>query len=217
MPKPQQTTPPAKPATRKMPLGLILGGVFTVLLIVTVFLTMGDDGTSDAALPDEYGSPTVEGSLPLLEDSLADPAIGTQAPRVTGADFAGNPVSITDDGRPKVILMLAHWCQFCQAEVPWVSEWLDNGSLPESVDLYAVATSIDRTLANWPPSAWLEREGFSATVLVDDRMNTVANSFGLPAYPYWVIVNADGTIATRISGGISAADLDRIVASLVPA
>jgi hypothetical protein len=63
----------------------------------------------------------------------------------------------------------------------------------------------------------LEREGFTAPVLVDDRINTVANSFGLPAYPYWVIVNADGTIAARISGGISAADLDRIVASLAPA
>ncbi|MCJ7725741.1 MAG: TlpA family protein disulfide reductase [Acidimicrobiia bacterium] len=201
-----------------MPLGFILGGVFTVLLIVTVFLTMGDDGeASDAGLPDEYGSPTVEGSLPLLADALADPAIGTAAPEVFGADFNGTPVSIADDGRAKIILIVAHWCQFCQAEVPWVSEWLNTNEMPAGVDFYGVATSIDRTLGNWPPSDWLEREGFSAPVLVDDRINSVANSFGLPAYPFWVFVNADGTVAARISGGISAADLDRIVASLAQA
>jgi hypothetical protein len=30
-------------------------------------------------------------------------------PEITGIDFDGNTVSITDDGRPKLLLNLAHW------------------------------------------------------------------------------------------------------------
>ena len=209
--KQRPRTSAAKPQGRKLPLGLMLGGVFAVLLIVTIFLTL-DSGTNAGA--DEYGDPTVEGSLPLLLDSLDDPAIGTPAPEVTGADFDGATVSITNDGNAKLILFVAHWCPFCQDEVPWVSDWLQATELPENVDVYGVATSIDRSRENYPPSDWLEREGFTAPTLADDRVNSIGTAFGLPAYPYWVFVNADGTVAARISGGLSEADLDRIVASL---
>ncbi len=208
------------PPSRSLPLGLILGGVFAVLLIVTVFLTLGS-GESTAtdvnALPDQYGSPTVDGTLPPLEDSVDDPAIGMAAPEVIGADFDGTPVSITNDGRAKVVLFLAHWCPHCRNEVPWVSEWLTATGPPDGVDFYGVATAIDRNQDNWPPSAWLEREGFSAPVLVDDRINSIADAYGLPAYPYWVFVGSDGTITARIAGGITAAVLDDIVTSLAQA
>lgn len=210
---------PSKPA-RKLPLGLILGGVFTVLLIVTVFLTLGDGESSNAStrgLPDEYGAPTVSGVLPPLVDPLDDPAIGTSAPDVMGADFEGTEISIANDGNAKMIVFLAHWCPHCQNEVPWVSDWLETTTLPDGVDFYAIATAIDRTQENWPPSVWLEREGLTVPVLVDDRINSIAQAFGLPAYPYWVFVNADGTIAARIGSGLSPADLDRILASLAPA
>ena len=211
------STPTSK--ARKLPLGLILGGVFTVLLIVTVFLTLGDGSSTNAnastsGLPDEYGSPTVNGALPVLVDTLTDPTIGTAAPEVIGSDFTGSEVSITNDGRSKVILFLAHWCPHCQNEVPWVTDWLEETGPPDGMDFYGVATSIDRTQDNWPPSEWLEREGFAAPVIVDDRINSIGDAYGLSAYPYWVFVNADGTIATRIAGGISSADLDEILATV---
>jgi hypothetical protein len=98
-----------------------------------------------------------------------------------------------------------------------VSEWLETTGTPDGVDFYGVATAIDRNQVNWPPSAWLDREGFSAPVLVDDRTNSIATAYGLPAYPYWVFIEADGTVAARISGGISPAVLDEIVASLAQA
>jgi hypothetical protein len=30
-------------------------------------------------------------------------------PEIQGEDFQGNTVSITNDGRPKAIILLAHW------------------------------------------------------------------------------------------------------------
>lgn len=215
MPTSQSKTPAPKAASaaRRFPLGMVLAGVFTVLLIVTVFLTL-DSG--EPARADEYGTPAVTGSLPKLADSAADPAVGTPAPEVVGAGFDGATVSITDDGRAKILLLVAHWCPYCQAEVAWVSPYLRDNPLPDGVDLYGIATAIDRTRENWPPSEWLAREGFAAPVVVDDRGNSVANAFGLPAYPYWVFVRADGTVAGRVSGGITPEDLAAVVTELAP-
>jgi len=209
------TSKPKRPAAttpqgRKLPLGIILGVTFTVLLIVTVFLTLG----SGEAAADEFGDPTITGSLAILIDPASDAAIGTPAPEVVGAGFDAAEVLITNDGNAKIILLLAHWCPHCQNEVPWVTEWLDGGNLPDGVDFYSVATSIDRTKENWPPSDWLEREAWPAPVIVDDQANSIANAFGLSGWPFWVFVDADGTIAGRVSGGLSVATLDGAAGTL---
>lgn len=195
-------------AQRKFPLVPVLFGVVALALITVVVLTFDSGGT-------ELGSPEVEGDfLPVLPDTGTDPALGLAAPEVTGEDFDGNPVEITNDGKAKIILFVAHWCPHCQREVPIVSEWLAGDPLPDEVDLYTVSTAISRTRDNYPPSAWLEREGWTAPVVVDDGSNTIAGAFGLPAYPYWVFLDADGSVLTRVTGGIEPASLDNAVATL---
>jgi thiol-disulfide isomerase/thioredoxin len=202
--------PSQAPSGRRLPLALILGGLFTVLLIVTVFLTLG----SEESRADEYGAPEVSGGLPLFAATADDPAIGSPIPEVTGTGFDATPVSITADGRAKVIILLAHWCPACQAEVPWVTAWLEQNGLPEGVDFYSVATSIDRNRENWPPSKWLADEGWPVPVIVDDRSGTVSSAFGLSAFPFWVFVNADGTVFARVAGGIGSDVLEAVVAEL---
>jgi thiol-disulfide isomerase/thioredoxin len=207
------TSNPNDGSSRRLPLALILGGLFTVLLILTVFLTLGDD--DGAASPEEYGDPTITGeNLPTLVDAAADPAIGMPAPEVAGADFQGDEVSITDDGNAKIIVFLAHWCPHCQNEVPVATDWLETTDLPANVGFYSVATGIDPAADNFPPSEWLDREGWPAPVIVDDASNTVGNAFGLNAYPFWVAVNADGTIFGRTSGEIGPEVLDALTQSL---
>ena len=39
-------------------------------------------------------------------------------------------------------------------------------------------------------------------------------SFGGNAFPYWVFVNSDGTVAGRIAGGIPTDQLEEIMQSL---
>ena len=66
----------------------------------------GDGGGSI----EEIRPVTVTGNpLPRLPDAGEDPAVGMEMPEMEGASFDGTPVSITDDGRPKVLLILAHW------------------------------------------------------------------------------------------------------------
>lgn len=198
-------------APKKFPLIPVLVGVGAIALIATVILTMN---TATVTEDGEFGTPTVTGDALPLATNGPDQALGRPIPDITGADFAGNEVRITKDGRPKILLFLAHWCNHCQAEVPVVVDWLAAGSLPEGVDLIAVATSTSSARVNFPPSEWLEREGWTAPTIVDANDYSVAEAFGLDAFPFWVFVNPDGVVAGRTSGRLSAEAISEIATTL---
>jgi hypothetical protein len=51
-------------------------------------------------------------------------------------------------------------------------------------------------------------------VLRDDESQSVLASFGGSAFPFWVFVNSDGTVAGRVSGNIPTEQLEQILGSL---
>ena len=75
-----------------------------------------------------------------------------------------------------------------------------DGKLPKNVDFIAVATGTDSTRNNYPPSAWLSKEGWPWQTLADDQAGTLNTTFGSPGFPYVIYVNADGTIQARTTG-----------------
>jgi thiol-disulfide isomerase/thioredoxin len=142
-----------------------------------------------------------------------DPAVGMPAPEVRGSDFSGKQVAIASDGRPKVILFIAHWCPHCQREVPLIQAWVNSGGVPSGVELISVATSIDPSRPNYPPEAWLAREGWTVPVIVDPT-NSVAGAYGLPAFPYWVFVGPDGNVRARAVGELTTDNLKTVIDGL---
>jgi thiol-disulfide isomerase/thioredoxin len=175
---------------------------------------------SASASPGGPGSPAASAvpvitgtTLPDFENPNGDPAVGMPAPEVRGVGFDGTPVSIAADGRPKVVLFLAHWCPHCQEEVPLVQAWVALGGVPDEADLVSVATGIDPAAPNYPPDAWLEREGWTVPVIVDPT-NSVATAYGLTAFPYWVFIGPDATIRARAAGEMSIADLEAALRGL---
>ena len=153
-------------------------------------------------VPSEPDAPlpaTVDGTLAFYDSTDVDLAIGQMSPSVFGSDFRGNGVEIEDNGRPKVILFLAHWCPHCQREVPAVQDYLNQYGLAEGVEFISVATAIDETRPNYPPDAWLESEGWTAPLIVDTD-GSVGEAFGLTAFPYYVFVRKDFTVDFRIAG-----------------
>ncbi len=197
-------------SSRSVPVVAIVFGVIAVLLVAAVVFSGGSSGGA------EYGTPTVTGQLPLMPPNVPidTSAAGMPAPEVVGTDFAGHEVRITDDGHAKAIVFLAHWCPHCQREVPTVQAWLnETGGVP-GVDIYSVATSIDSSRPNYPPSEWLRREGWTAPVIRDDAKNSVLIAYGAGGFPYWVFVNADGTVAVRTSGETTPDQLTAIMSSL---
>ena len=191
--------------------------VIAVAAIAAFWLSSGSSGGGSSDRPSDVPSasgpaeqaPVVSGtSLPVFSSASGDVAVGQTVPTVTSPT-----ASIQLNGKAKILLFLAHWCPHCQAEVPVVQDWIDSGNLPGDIDLISVSSSIDPNRPNYPPNEWLEREGWTAPVIVDES-GTVADAYGLPAFPYWVFVNADGTVAGRLTGELAASDLDRIVDGL---
>lgn len=193
--------------------------VIVALFAAAFFLTKGEDdpaadGNGNTELQ-ETGPVEVEGdSLPLFESPDGDEAVGLQAPILTGETFEGDPIEIGASGRPTVVIFLAHWCPHCQAEVPRVKAFIDEEGVPEGVDIVSVATGTDDTQANYPPSAWLEGEGWQPEVMVDGADGVAADTYGLSAFPYFVLLNADGTVNARISGEVDMGTFAEMLANL---
>lgn len=190
-----------QPEPKKLPILPILGGVVGVALVVAIALSIAGSEPESAAV--EIGSPTVTGALPAFDRNTADPAVGTAIPNAEGTDFDGNAVTLGPGDGPGGIVFLAHWCQHCQAEVPELQAWLDGGGTP-AASIYSVATSIDPSRGNYPPWSWLEREGWTAPVLVDDNTGAVMRAFGGTAFPYWVFFDGAGNVVARAEGRLGA-------------
>lgn len=205
------TAPTAPPRNMTGIIIALAGGLVVVLLIAAVLFGNTEVGA-------EYGDPTVEGQgLPIMppNQTIDATAAGLEYPSVTGQDFDGSTVTIAnDDGRAKAIAFLAHWCPFCQQEVPLVQDWIDTTGGDPDVDIYTVSTSMNSGRDNFPPSAWLEREGWTSPVIRDDNENSVLLNFGAGGFPFWVFVNSDGTVAVRTAGLLETAQFVQILDTL---
>jgi cytochrome c biogenesis protein CcmG, thiol:disulfide interchange protein DsbE len=176
----------------------------------------GDNAATDGgnADPATTGTVAVSGNpLPQFSDTAGDPAVGMTLPTLEGHDQSGAPMTIGADGGPTMIMFVAHWCPHCQREVPVVQQWIDDGRLPDGVDLVSVSTGIDPNRPNYPPDAWLADEGWTAPVLVDAD-NRAAQAVGLSAYPFFVAIDGNGTVVLRTTGELTTEQLDAIASTL---
>ena len=184
---------------RKIGFGAIGLVVFAGLIALGVSLANQEDPAD--TLPDVTVEIVSGTPIPPFDpNNPDDPARGTLAPEIQSVDFAGDPAGILNDGTPKLILFLAHWCPHCQREVPALQSWIDTNGVPEGVDFVSVATSITEVRPNYPPNSWLEREGWTQRVVVDDATSTIGGVYGLSSFPYYVLVDGSGVIVQRISG-----------------
>ena len=189
----------------------IVGGVVGLGLIVWLAIAIAGEGAVDEAIA--FGEVTVDGNdLPFFESASGDPAVGVTAPTVTGETFDGEQRTIGPDGNAKIVVMLAHWCPHCQAEVPVVQGWVDAGALPEGVDLYGVTVMTNRVRdgRTWPPRDWLEDEGWTSPTIKDDQQNSIVNAYGMTGTPTYVVLGPDNENLGRISGEIGLGGLQTL-------
>lgn len=196
---------------------LLWGGVAVVVVVAVVVAVLAGGGGDDAnATKWETAPVTVDGTpLPDFDSEQSpDPAIGDTMPTLDGKSiFDGTRVTITPNGKPQVIVFLAHYCPHCQAEVPRIVSLADQGVF-DGVDVTGVATGTNEAAPNYPPSAWLDGEDWPFSVMADSPSGTAATAYGLPAYPYFVLVDADGTVVGRATGEISEDDLEANIEAL---
>ncbi len=147
---------------------------------------------------------TIEGeALPAWTSDGEDAAVGQVAPEITGTDMNGEPAAIKADGRAKAIYFIAHWCRHCQDEVPVVADLIEKGEQPAELDIYAISTDVRGNQGNFPPSEWLEKEGFQPPTISDNGDNDALASYGSGPFPYVVYLDADHKVVARSAGQLS--------------
>lgn len=213
---PRRSEPIAAPRSRT-PL-LIAGAVvaFVAVAAIVAIALSGTTGTGGLAEPARIATAVSGNPLPELTDPAADAAIGQPIPTLTGIDLGGERITIGPSDGPMAIVLVAHWCGVCQAEVPILVDYLASTGMPEGVGLVAISTSIDAARLNYPPSAWLEREGWTAPTMVDDANSGALRALGISAFPGFVFVDADGRVVQRATGQMPAVAFDQVVRSLAP-
>jgi cytochrome c biogenesis protein CcmG/thiol:disulfide interchange protein DsbE len=170
-------------------------------------------GASPAAIPTQ----STNGSLPAFQDSANDPAVlgAMTLATIEGAEYySGADISLAPtDGKARVWMVWAHWCPYCQAELPELEEWYpENAARFPNVELVTVTSAIDNTRDN-PLLPYLDAEQFPFPVIVDESGST-SQLFGTTAFPFWVVTDVEGTVVLRVAGALDIASVDQIFAQL---
>lgn len=196
------------------PLYVAIGAIIAVAVIAAVVWAVTKDDTNGSAAKDllEFQPVSITGDpLPEKPQSGPDPAVGKPIPQIKGASFDNTPVEITNDGKAKAIMLVAHWCPHCRNEVPKVTSFIKDKGDDYPVDYYAIATGSSPQRANYPPSQWLKSAGFPGTVLADDRSFPAGNAFGLTTYPTTVFVDTNNNVVARATGEMDEAQFEQYV------
>ncbi len=219
-PRPAASRPTARPSSsaakgpNRMP-WIIGGAIAAVVLVVAIIaIAAGGGGDDDAAVGEQFRDVTVTGAAltPLPEDG-DDPDIGATPPTLTGAGFDGTPITIDPaSGTPTMVVFLAHWCPHCNREVPRLVAWNDAGRVPAGLQIVGVSTGASDDAPNWPPSEWIEDVNWPWPIMADSRDQDAARAYGLPGYPYFVLIGADGEVKYRQSGEVPIDQLEQILA-----
>jgi thiol-disulfide isomerase/thioredoxin len=206
-----------QPTPRRSLTPLVIGGVIAVVVIAAVAAVV-IAGLAPAGIAEPASSSVaISGqSLPTLSDPAVDPAVGQRLPSLSGTGLDGQPIQIGPDDGPMAIVVVAHWCPHCQAELPNIVQLIDRGGVPAGVSVVGLSTAIDALRPNYPPSAWFEREGWRQPTLIDDANSDALRTLGLDTFPGFVFVDSQGAVSLRLTGEIGADRFGEILASLAP-
>ncbi len=227
-PLPPPPPPPSNEANiapKKSGAGKIVAIGAAVLLgaLTLTFITSNKNDKKVTAVATTLGSGAAENQpvtiggdvLAPLPDDGSDPAIGAVAPTIDGHDFTGKAVTIKPgDGKPKLILFVAHWCPHCQREVPRIVKWTNDGSIPKSIEVVAVSTGVKPDQNNFPPSAWLAKENWPGAIVADDTESHAGLAYGLTGFPFFALVDGTGKVVARDSGEKELEQIQALIAKL---
>ena len=192
---------------------IIAGVVVLVLgLAIAIGVTLSSEPVA-AGLPE--GEITISGE-PLPEfagQNDLDIVAGLPATTFSAPNENSEIISLEKNGNAKALLFLAHWCGYCQKELPIVQNLINTVGVTNGVEVIAVATAIDRGRENYPPQKWLADEGWSELQLYDLERE-IGAAYGLNAFPYWVFLDKDLNVVARRTGNLPQDQVGQLLVAL---
>lgn len=155
------------------------------------------------------------GFLPRFSNEGPDQAVGLKLNTVEGPDAYTEALTTIDpaDGTKRVWMVWAHWCPYCQQELPELNAWWPEASSDyPNIELVTVTTSMDPSRGN-ALEPYLESSQFVFPVVVDGD-TTIAAQFGVNAFPFWMVTNGDGTVLFRTVGALGMGAIEELFIQL---
>jgi hypothetical protein len=143
-------------------LPLIIGGALSWCWIVAAVAAVAMSAGPSGSVAEPASRPVgVTGDGPSRLHRPGERPGGRPAgPQLSGTGFDGEPVSFGPGDGPMAIVVLAHWCAYCQAEVPpLVSRTSTPADCPRASSSWPSTTSIDPARPNYPPSRLARERG----------------------------------------------------------
>ena len=147
-------------------------------------------------------------SEPAANQRSASPLVGRQAPPIEGEALDGEPFVLAEaQGEWVLVNFFATWCTPCIREHPELVNFSRRHGVAGDARVVSVVYD-DR-----PSKA---REFFAEQggdwPVVPDADGAIAVSYGVSGVPESYLIAPDGTVVTKLTGGVTAGGLDRILA-----
>lgn len=206
-------TPPDGPPARRssVRLWLALGALVAVLVVVAAALAGGDEPRTVAATPTATPSGSAAGSP---EVTIDDPTSGGHVPEGepipdwSAPGLGGGTITWSELPRgPTVLAIWAPWCPHCQAELPRLATAV---AAHPDVSLVTIATAVDLN-AGPTPQEYMDGEGLTFPVALDDAQGTLALGLGVRAFPTTYFVDASGLVVASAEGELDPDTVDEVL------
>jgi len=166
-----------------------------LILILVLFLVIG----SAYALYDRFGKDFAPEQLGEQDAELAKD--------FTVADTQGNPIQLSDFiGKPIVLNFWASWCGPCKSEMPDFEE--AHRELGSEVQFLMINVTDGYQETVKTASAFIAQQGYTFPVYFD-IMYDASNAYNVNSLPTTFFIDAQGHVAAKSVGAISAATLQQ--------
>ena len=145
---------------------------------------------------------------PATTRVAASPLIGRQVPSVIGTTIEGERFDLASlRGRWVLINFFATWCVPCREEHPDLVAFDDRHRAIGDARVVGIVFADDLDAVR----SFREEEGGTWPMLADPE-GSLAVAFGVARVPESFLIAPDGTVVTKLVGGVRDADLERLLA-----
>jgi len=146
-------------------------------------------------------------SDPAESRIATSPLLGRDAPAAAGDVVSGQSQSLADlRGQYVIVNFFATWCVPCRKEHPELVQFASrHAAAGDAAVLQVVYGDRASTVRSF-----IKRNGGDWTVL-DDAQGAVALDWGVRGLPESYLVDPDGVVIAKITGGANAEGLERLL------
>jgi cytochrome c biogenesis protein CcmG/thiol:disulfide interchange protein DsbE len=149
-------------------------------------------------------------SEPATDRVTASPLVGRAAPPIVATDLDGDAFDLTSlRGRWVVLNFFATWCAPCRQEHPELLSFSRRHAQAGDATVVSVVYDDDRDAV----AAYFEENGGDWPVVAGDA-GRIALDYGVAGVPESYLVDPNGFIAAKITGGVTGLGLDELLERL---